>query len=354
MSEYRSRNAEHISHTSSRQALSLVVLGLTGFLVSCLAINLTITRNLWKPDLGTYSDRLDALREHAADVDTIFLGSSHVQYGIDPVAYDESVARQGLSSSSFKLSVRSLSVPWVLHTLEELQRIDFPNLRQILIEPRVYPLSDLNSSAKWKNAYSVRSRFISGLSNTWLSGGILWSSNIPVRKKLLDSVHLAHNLALNVSNIGVLPNVVLQFPADQAAIRTEWLTRGGAAPAAGSIRSEPMFTTPDENAGYRPLSAAEVSYLNNIGSRVEKTGAETVFIFLPGRDDPGLRKSIKETLLNSIPPAKVIGDSIFTQASGTFSADKYWWDTDHLNQEGAKLFSAQLAEQWAELSRSTP
>ncbi len=53
MSEYLRRNEDHVSDANRKQSIALVLIGLAGFIVSCLIINQTITRIYWQPDLGT-------------------------------------------------------------------------------------------------------------------------------------------------------------------------------------------------------------------------------------------------------------------------------------------------------------
>jgi hypothetical protein len=346
MSEYLRRNEDHVSDADREQGITWVLVGLAGFIVGCLIINLTITRVHWQPDLGTYTHNLRALSQHTNKIDTIFIGSSHVQYGIDQILFDKTTSQQGSSSSSFKLTARGMTAAWQKYTLTEVLKMDFPNLRHVIVEPRIYPIVDLGHDAKWKNASSVRSRFISGWNNSYMAGKLLWSSALSVRKKLLDSIHLGHNLALNLSNLGVFQSTLIHFPEKTNAAQEQWDSRGGTPVAIGGIRPDMSLSVPDAGEGYRKLSSSETDFLNGIVVSVLDSNATPSFVFVPGRDDPGLRSAIQQEILSSHPEIRIIGDADFTQGSGTYSSDDLWWDKDHLNQKGSRIFSVDLANQW--------
>jgi hypothetical protein len=346
MSEYSRRRGNHFNNASLPFLAGLVLAGIAGFALAAFSLNQTVTESLWRPDLGTYSHRLAALQQHKAEVDTLFLGSSHAQYGILPAEFDATAAKLGRPPSSYLLSVRGMTIPWVLHTLEELRRIDFPNLQRMFLEPGISPLPDLNLDTRWKNASSLRSRYISSLDHTIIMARVLWSSNVSARRKIVSSVHLTHNFALNLVNLGVLADITIAWPLNQDSVDEEWRKRGSNSGAEGAISANLKLVAPPANAGYRAISETEVATLGDYVVGMEELGAQPYMVFIPGRDEPGLRKAVWQVLSDNYRDVGVIGELDFAQATGAYSRTDLWWDTDHLNRRGAELFSRDLAAQW--------
>jgi len=354
MSEYR-QTSSHFSHsTDSRDGAGLALLALVGFLLGCLLINATVTRYWWQPDLGGYTRKLEALAAHATDINTIVIGSSHVQYGFRAAQFETELAGRGITNTTFKLAIPSLTTAWTLHTLKQVQQLNLPNLRFIVVEPRVYPVSDLATRTRWRNAASLRSRYISTWPNTQASMELVWASKIALRRKLIDSIQLTYQLVQHVANIGVLQQISLPATDDTQAVAAIWQERGGNITADGAIRGDMRLVAPDSNAGYRPLSGREQDYLQTIIATIQSMGAQPVFLFVPGRDDPGLRREIRAQLLELQPSMTILGDTSFTQATGTYSDSTLWWDTDHLNSAGAHAFTADIATQWANQLGAAP
>lgn len=49
--------------------------------------------------------KLDFYKQHIDEIDTLFIGTSRFQYGINPVVYDETLANEGLSVKSFNMGI---------------------------------------------------------------------------------------------------------------------------------------------------------------------------------------------------------------------------------------------------------
>jgi hypothetical protein len=354
MPEYFRRRDNHTNSATRKEIILLVLGSVAAFLVVCLLINLSITRYFWQPDLGSYSDRIAALNLNKDKVDTIFIGSSHVQYGVNPILFDEVAQREGLSTSSFKISLQALSVPWIFQSLEELNGIDFPNLKYVIVEPRLATIQGTKFRKTWNNALSLRTRFISGVDNSQAGAALLWSSQVPTKRKLLDGVNLLHNLWLNLANLGVLQNVLIQQPGDVEIVKLEWESRGGVPSAAGSVRPNLNLAPPDWTAGHRQLSGPEKEVLAGIITRVEKLGAKPVFIFVPGRVAPGLRVALLEEAQRGHADVRVIGETESALDTDYYERRELWWDDNHMNQEGADIFSAEIARQMADIENRLP
>jgi len=349
MSEYRRQIENHTHASSPLQAARLAFTGIAGFVLTCILFNQLVTASFWSPHLGTYTNRLTALKQHADQVNSIIIGSSHVQYGINPVQFDSETFRLGGSTTSFQLAVRSLTTIWMLQALDDLQLIGLPNLRQVLIEPRVYPVSDLDTKTVWKNAMTLRSRYASNPQRTLEAARLLWSSEVGPRRKIIQSAHLAHNMTLHMANLGVLPDINISKPTETKAIADAWKNRGGTSWSRTVQRPQRTYHPVDADAGYRVLSVREVAYLNETSARVRELGADPLFVFVPGRDEPGLRKATRAALRLHQPETPIMGDRDFTQSSKPYSDSSLWRDSDHLNEAGARLFTAELARQWINL-----
>lgn len=118
-----------------------VLVGLLAFaLVSATIGALTDSgTRTWR--ISVLAQKLEHLRHHGADYDTLFLGSSRVHYGLDPALFDAEMARQGCPARSFNMGVQALTLAEEHRLVEELARIG--RWERVVLERNPVPLRSL-------------------------------------------------------------------------------------------------------------------------------------------------------------------------------------------------------------------
>ncbi len=105
--------------------LSLLGFGLVAFAMSTLAP--------W-PDDFAITAKLEHLREHPEDYDTLFIGKSHVFRSFIPNVIDERLEQQGIRMRSFNLGGPGMSAPEIDHVLRTVLEIEGLHLKYVFIE----------------------------------------------------------------------------------------------------------------------------------------------------------------------------------------------------------------------------
>lgn len=123
-------------------ALFLTGLILTGFAIGQLtAWGWPATRS--NPHLHS---KLQWYRDHRDEIDTLFLGSSRIELGLDPVIFDAERARLGCPSRSFNLGLSGITYVEYRHLLLELGQDPPSRLRSVFFEPRVNSVANYSDS----------------------------------------------------------------------------------------------------------------------------------------------------------------------------------------------------------------
>lgn len=92
--------------------------------------------------ISVLAQKLEHLHRHAADYDTLFLGSSRVHYGVDPALFDAEMARQGCHARSFNMGVQALTLSEEHRLVQELARIG--RWDRVVLERNPIPLRSLD------------------------------------------------------------------------------------------------------------------------------------------------------------------------------------------------------------------
>lgn len=122
--------------------LVAVLVGVLAFALVSAVIG-ALTENgprTWR--ISVLAQKLDHLRRHAADYDTLFLGSSRVHYGVDPALFDAEMARQGCRARSFNMGVQALTLSEEHRLVQELARIG--RWDRVVLERNPIPLRSLD------------------------------------------------------------------------------------------------------------------------------------------------------------------------------------------------------------------
>ncbi len=78
--------------------------------------------------------KLEHLKEHIGDYDTLFIGSSRIYHQIIPSLFDRLTAERGMKTSSFNAAVDGMRPPEDAYFFDEIRRYKPPHLRWVFIE----------------------------------------------------------------------------------------------------------------------------------------------------------------------------------------------------------------------------
>lgn len=282
------------------------------------------------------------LKEHRADVDTIFVGSSRIYHQIDPQQFDTEVAALGGSARSLNLAYDSLWPPESFYFTRCLLALRPPKLRWVFIE-----LMALHPEIEARNDRTMRTAYW----HDWRHTRIVWrsifgSSESWAEKLRLATGHAAIFLRWNV-NFGrgseILPTIKQERPA-------KWINRAGFLPENDrSISGDdlPRFlgTVAQLRASlpFHPVSPVYREALDDLVAEVRRAGAQPVFVLTPSLDwhenMTGLPAGIPIFSFND--PGKY---------PTLYEADRHY-DAWHLNEKGAAEFTSLLARRFAEYLR---
>ena len=354
MSEYERHQTRSSDRTRLRW-LTLAGYGLAAFIATCVIINLTIGLHLWRPDLGAYSQSLEQMTANADKVDTVFVGSSHFAWGIDPPLFDDAVVAAGGNSTSHLLSTAGLSFPWITQAISDLGAIPFDDLRFVVVEPRLHvtPVRRLKTDI-FGNAFSQRSRYINNIGKIGEPLNMLAAIDLPPEQKLPLYAELGYGVVASASNIGVLRDLFLPPPESAGELEVTWENRGGQS-GTRTISGKQFDRAIDTNQNARQISAYEKQALERVIENIEALGATPLFLLPPSRMDTGLQGATRDALLTLVKEDQLLDYTYPVDGSagnaGIYAQQDLWLDPEHLNVKGSAEFSAELGRIWADIFR---
>ncbi len=78
--------------------------------------------------------KLDYLKAHLGEYDTVFIGSSRIYHGVSPRAFDAVMAAAGRPARAFNLAIDGMMPPESLHMARTLLAMRPPRLSRLFIE----------------------------------------------------------------------------------------------------------------------------------------------------------------------------------------------------------------------------
>lgn len=354
------------SHGSGFRTLinGLVFLGVLA--LSCLVLN----RRLPYPDIPTAGEKIRYLTLHGREYDTLFTGSSRVNFQILPSIFDQTLAAQHKRSKSFNAGILGMRPPEQGFYLEQVLRQPHDRLRWVFIELTSLeartPKSRTGSArfAYWHDAARM------GLLWTWCQGE--WAalrtassagqpSSMEERWEPL-SVWLGHvppflRRSVNLGRASYLAEQWVLSAPERAKQRNKWRALGKDRDGWMPSGSPEVMNAQDRAAyqeSYEARLAQPARHFHDPGSdaaaqamleAVTHSGATPIF-FVP----PMTSEKIY------YPPAELAGRMIIWDFSDPrrypelFEARNHL-DPIHLNTAGSELFTRILAQQFAEFSQ---
>jgi hypothetical protein len=291
---------------------------------------------------------------HADEYDVVFIGTSHVERHIDPHVVDQTLAEEGLAVRSYNLGLPKMSMLEGNELVGRLDRRRPQRLTLVVIEPTLY----LYDADNWATDRAMAEHDWQG---TLLAVRLTWASEC--RRKTSTWGKLS----------AIAPHM-LSF-----ACRTAGLRRGDCFFAA---TSQPQLATSDVRRGFVPLpvtqaapqengwqqrfrlfmaiavdwrgtglSKEEIAYFDDMLQHIRRAGARAAFLLGPKVKRDSHTSAVYTSHEREFCEVALL-DHLRGHGDSTFDNIRFWHDFDHLNADGAAVFSRQLAFDLAPLLRS--
>ena len=297
------------------------------------------------------SDKLDYLRAHRDEIDTVFIGSSRVYHAFDPALFDRELAARGVAVRSFNFGIDGMRPPESLYVLREVLKLRLP-LRRVFIE-----LAEVQSKVNAANLGSARyvhwhDRRHTALVLRQIAGG----SGTRSERWLQACVHAACFCA-RLSNLGRGPGWVeakLRGPQKVWRMTLPWEGTEGFEAQTTATLSGPARARYEAAVAHLanvPMARVPMSPLLGEGLRemvgeVRAAGVDPVFVISPTVVG---RENLADLAAAGI-DAPVIAFTDPRRYPAIFRAENHC-DEQHLNAAGAAEFTRTLAEEFAALAR---
>jgi len=344
MPEYRSQQSNYRLRSGAGRIASALGLFTLCFWATAALINSEITQKHWQPDLGQYSSRLAAVAQHKDELTDVFVGSSHINNGIYPIAFNRVMNAGGISTSAFNLSNFGPTIPLQLHTLRQLQQLQPARLRHVYLEPilTVIPVSPFNPDA-YENLFSTRNRYFYDSANSRRMTALRWQSDRPLMERALGVFLIQAAYLIHASNLGVMGDLWLYRTPPEDTSYELWSLRGYGFPQNPQVTNKPLDRLNLED-GYREIMPLEQDILAELIALIEATGARPVLLFPPARKAIGKQRAVRDEILQLFPHVAVMDYTADTNPISLYSDQSLWADVDHLARSGAVKFSEQVAQ----------
>jgi hypothetical protein len=313
------------------------------FFCGLVAVAAAIHRAAPAPRVPEYTDKRAWFAQHRDEIDTVFLGSSRVRRQIDPKLFDATTAALGAPTHSFNFGLDGMGHPEQPYIIDELLALRPHGLKNVVVELtrfarefnernpadslralhwHTYHYTAIICAAVWRDPdhTPLSDRLIA----TWqhLIDCARWEWNVGGISAWRNSGAISPT-ALGPGGNGFFPVPdrfpVEKRPAYQKQIQ-EMLARRGSEPP-----RDPLF---------EEVTASMLAKLHAHGVRTFVVVMPRIFP-QPPWNPPG------ETLLRFDDPVQ---DAAFFDPAMRY-------DAQHLNSDGAALFSRELAERFVKAER---
>jgi len=346
MSEYERQQPENYERVT-HEWFGLVVICLAAFSGTCIALNLSVSRYIWQPNLGIYSESLQQITAEAHSVETIFVGSSHFAYGLDPSVFDGVILESGATNESHMVSMLGMSYQWTKKALQDIAAKDLKKLRFVIVEPRLYVMTTrFRNNDIFGNVFTQESRFINNLGNLGEQLSMLAALKISTKEKFRLYLELSYATFISASNIGVNRDLFFPIVSTSPKMTVLWDSRRGFK-AKKSISDKIFQSALDSDAGFREISELERQALLQIVEQIESMGATPIFLLPPLRMDIGLQRAIRDVLLTLVPQEQVLDFTYAPEPHDIYKQQALWRDEGHLSAKGSVVLSTLVADYWA-------
>lgn len=296
-----------------------------------------------------------ALLERMGPVDVVFVGTSRVDTDIDPRVVDEGLGAAGLPLRSFNLGVPALTVVEEQRLVVRLGSLGRPP-RTVVVEPV------LHANAELYNVSTDRVIASHDAAATRLQLDYVASTEArPLRKLRFASLHVLA-FAYDGFNVGKGPRLLAGAPDRDAPLDPG--ARGFGRPGAGLAPDDAHRTLMVSGEAFRmlraasrfdssgaSLSEAQTAVLRRVLQAVRGMGAVPILLLPPRFDwdaEDGrtvINRSAVHRFLRTrareLPEVPILRYDDPNQTPELYEPG-LWFDSNHLNAEGARIFSERL------------
>ncbi len=286
----------------------------------------------------------------------LFVGTSSTYRSVNPTVVNASAARRGQHVDSYNFGMPAHSLPEMQVVLREIMEMKPTALKMVVLEPGPRLLTNGDN---WKSVRAVRfhspENLLPGLKHSWrISETWKWGLN-ETRKRIGSTGY-------NLTNTGMLASRFIRNDRqgeNWEAIEDGYLSSEND-PSHGRIAVHEAFMT------YRDLYAEALlkgkrhgggdpdsklphgvgDTLNDIVSFCAKNEIKLVLMIRPTLKEPRYATQIVDWMKTSGTSQRVLNFSPLDSAPEIYDLD-LWYDQNHLNEQGAAIFSERLGNEIA-------
>jgi hypothetical protein len=122
--------APPISRPSCGTSAVVIIIYFAAFIAACALLG----RILPFPQVSTVREKMDFLARHGDDYDVVFIGSSHIQFQVQPWLFDQIAAENGVPVKSFNAGIPAMMSPEDGYVLDQILSRPHHRLRWVFIE----------------------------------------------------------------------------------------------------------------------------------------------------------------------------------------------------------------------------
>jgi hypothetical protein len=308
------------------------------------------------PDDEGIARKVEFIKKHRHEIDTLFIGSSRVYHGLNPKVFDAITAEAGLPTHSYNFGVDAMLPPETFYVADQILAAQLPRLRWVFIE-----LEDVQVSMQPEQSETRRVRAWHDWKRTWIVTRKLLDADVnerwkQKRKRLAQNWRpLATHYRLflqNLANAGRSFDLTHFYPVEQDATPLQYEPQGdGYAPTMVRMDAErqskyrawvagdPAVARPREVDRY-----ADRAFRYYVG-RFRSIGATPVFFVTPGS------AAILPSKFIEPQPAPVLAFNDAKEFPSLY-LENVRIDEGHLNAAGADEFTTLLARRFLSWKRN--
>lgn len=319
------------------------------------------------PEVMAVKQKVEHFAAHHDDYDALFLGSSRIYYQIIPALFDRLAAEQGLPTRSFNAAIAGMRPPEDAYYFDYLLRSRPSKLRWVFIE-----LAGLRTAVDADKIGTVRAVYWHDWSRLWilLKRGLdvkadvkkrKWKKQLEPRMEQLadfwDHIPLFIQNQTNLGRASILTARLISLAAPRQVNPVGVLGKD----YAGWIHTgRPEVMTGSELADFEkalaerrlekprrePGDAVSQEALEMMIAKIEKLGATPVLIVPPTTNKRNFVPSPERE------KKSIVLDFCDLEKFPELYEHRYRLDTDHLNTEGASVFTRIFVNAWAQEVKS--
>lgn len=313
-------------------------------------------------DVEVAGAKLEYLAGHAADYDTIFVGSSYVFREFSPAVFDRETAAAGLQTHSFNLGVPGMDPPETYYVIDRLLAMQPPNLRYVVVEldyfratvrPRNvhtrrfdYWHDSVRTAESVRGSLEFRAGWRKGVkdSGTHSAAFLRRFFNLgrgrAIAERLIGVASAGDAAALGPDGDGFL--ALDDDPGQLTGLRRDFFEAFEEDRYDEKLAQLKRGDVADDERG-TGVGRIDLDALQRTIERIERVGARPILIIPPCL---ATRADLVRMLVHGVHTDVLAFND--PDAFPELYEPRYRFDVGHLNREGAELFSAMVARRFVE------